>query len=123
MPEESAKRSWILEVGRWASTVVVTLILASFLLGGKREKVSQKITTLEIEVGDLKTAWKKELEHITRMDLEGSVATKNFIAGYDRKQAAQDQTIKEIQSEVRHLELMNDKINRLERKVDDGHKP
>ena len=54
------------------------------------------------------------------MDLEGSVATKNFIHNYERKQASQDATVKEIQGEVRHLELMKAQIERLERTIDDG---
>ena len=35
MPEETHKRSWMLEVGKQIASVVVTLIIASFLLGGK----------------------------------------------------------------------------------------
>ena len=120
MPEETHKRSWVLEVGKQIASVVITLIIASFLLGGKRERVAQKVTTLETEMAVLKEERKAELKHITEMDLEGSVATKNFVANYEKKQASQDATVKEIQNEVRHLELMKAQIDRLERKVDDG---
>ena len=44
-----------------------------------------------------KAEWKEKDKYITKMDLEGSVATKNFIHNYERKQASQDATVKEIQ--------------------------
>jgi hypothetical protein len=63
---------------------------------------------------------KAELKHITAMDLEGSVATKNFINQYEKDQTKQWEQLKYQQTEINHLELMKAQIDRLERKVDDG---
>ncbi len=48
------------------------------------------------------------------MDLEGSVATKNFIRIYDTEEAKQDKQIEKLQDEVKHLETMKLRIERLE---------
>lgn len=121
MPEETHKRSIWLGIAERIVSFLAVFAIAFMWVGSTRQKVQQKVLTLEAEVATLKQEWKAELQHITKMDLEGSVATKNFIANYDKKQATQDDTIKELRKEVNHLELMKSQIDRLERKIDDGN--
>lgn len=120
MSEELQKRSVWMGIVERAVSFAVVFAVAFIWVGSTRQKVQQKVTTLENDMNAWKQEWKEASKHITAMDLEGSVATKNFIANYDRKQATQDATIKEIQTEVRHLEAMQWRLERLERKVDDG---
>jgi hypothetical protein len=123
MPEETHKRSLWLGIIERAVTIGLTIIIAAFFLGGKREKLTQKVGTLESDMAAWKEEWKAEHKHITAMDLEGSVATKNFIAQYDKEQAKQYEMLKELQSEVKHLEAMKAQLDRLERKIGDPPKP
>ena len=121
MPEETHKRSIWLGIAERVVSFMAVFAIAFMWVGSTRQKVQQKVLTLEAEMAAWKAEWKEANKHITRMDLEGSVATKNFIANYDKKQATQDETIKELRTEVNHLELMKSQIDRLERKIDDGH--
>ena len=120
MPEEIKKRSIWLGVAERVVSFLAVFAIAFMWVGSTRQKVQQKVLTLEADMTAWKAEWKEKDKYITKMDLEGSVATKNFIANYEKKQASQDATIKEIQGEVRHLELMKAQIDRLERKIDDG---
>jgi hypothetical protein len=52
------------------------------------------------------------------MDLEGSVATKNFITHYNKEQAQQYEQLKALQTEVKHLETMEWRLGKIERKFD-----
>jgi hypothetical protein len=73
-----------------------------------------------MEVGELKAERKEQADKITRMDLDGSVATKNFITNYNAEQAKQYDMLKHLSEQVSHLETMTWRLERLERKVDDG---
>jgi hypothetical protein len=111
MPEESHKRSSILMgIGIQLVSFVVWAIVAIFLLGGSR----QKMVTLGRDMENWKTEWKERDKQITRMDLEGSVATKNFILNYDKEQHKQYERLQKLEAEVAHLEAMELRIQRLE---------
>ena len=103
-------------IGIQLVSFVVWAVVAIFLLGGSR----QKMVTLGRDMDAWKLEWKERNQQITRMDLEGSVATKNFIHNYEKEQAKQYDRLQKLEDEVAHLESMNLKIDRLERKIDDG---
>jgi hypothetical protein len=121
MPEAAQRRSIWLGIAERVVSFLAVFAIAFMWVGSTRQKVQQKVLTLETEMAAWKAEWKEASKHITKMDLEGSVATKNFIANYDKKQTTQDEQLKNLQEEVNHLELMKAQIDRLERKVDDGH--
>jgi len=110
----SHKHSLWVGVGEKVISFVVGLVVAAFFLGTAR----QKIQTVGKEMAEWKEEWKHEKQHITKMDLEGSVATKNFIDHYNKEQGQQYKQLEALQREVKHLETMEYRLNRVERKVD-----
>jgi hypothetical protein len=116
MPEEHKRSQLWMGIGIQLVSFVVWAIVAIFLLGGSR----QKMVTLGRDMDQWKTEWKERDRQITRMDLEGSVATKNFILNYDKEQAKQYERLKHLEDQVGHLESMEMRINRLEQIVIDG---
>ena len=104
------KRSLWTGIGIQLVSFIVWAVVAIFFLGGSR----QKIVTLARDMADWKIEWKEREKQITRMDLEGSVATKNFIHNYEKEQAKQYERLKHLEDEVGHLETMELRINRLE---------
>ena len=106
------KRSLWTGIGIQLVSFIVWAVIAIFFLGGSR----QKMVTLAKDMAEWKEEWKAEKAHITKMDLEGSVATKNFVHQYEREQAKQYDRIKALEDEVRHLETMSLRIDRLEKK-------
>jgi septal ring factor EnvC (AmiA/AmiB activator) len=60
--------------------------------------------------------WKKEMApRIERMDREGTVSFSLFHIQYDKEQREQYERIKELEKEVRQIEVMKQKIESLER--------
>ena len=110
------KRSLWTGIGIQLVSFIVWAVIAIFFLGGSR----QKMVTLGKDMAEWKEEWKAEKAHITKMDLEGSVATKNFVHQYEREQAKQYERIQKLEDEVSHLETMALKIDRLEQKLGDG---
>lgn len=85
-------------------SLVLSIVFAAYIVGQRTGKV------LEID------NWRKETApRIERMDLEGSVATKNFIAQYEKEQAKQYERLKHLETEVNHLDQMELRIERLEK--------
>ena len=113
---DSNKRSLWTGIGIQLVSFVVWAIIAIFFLGSSR----QKMVTLARDMADWKLEWKEREKQITRMDLEGSVATKNFIHNYEKEQAKQYERLQKLETEVAHLESMELRINRLEQIVIDG---
>ena len=107
---DSNKRSLWTGIGIQLVSFIVWAVIAIFFLGGSR----QKMVTLGKDMEAWKVEWKEEKQHITKMDLEGSVATKNFVHQYEREQAKQYDRIQKLEIEVAHLEAMELRINRLE---------
>jgi hypothetical protein len=116
MPENHKRSSLWVGVGIQLVSFVVWGIVAVFLLGGTR----QKMVTLGRDMEQWKVEWKERNKDITRMDLEGSVATKNFIHNYEKEQTKQYERLQKLEEHVSHLELMKSQIDRLERRIDDG---
>jgi hypothetical protein len=119
MPETPKHSLWMGIAERVVSFAAVFAV-AFMWVGSARTKVNQKVTTLEIEMAELKAERKEQGEKITHMDLDGSVATKNFITNYNQEQAKQYEMLKRLSEQVSHLETMNWRLDRIERKVDDG---
>ena len=112
MAENNHKRSSILMgIGIQLVSFIVWAVIAIFFLGGSR----QKMVTLGRDMDQWKIEWKERDKQITRMDLEGSVATKNFIHNYEKEQAKQYERLKHLEDEVGHLESMELRIERLEK--------
>jgi uncharacterized membrane-anchored protein YhcB (DUF1043 family) len=107
---DNNKRSMWVGIGEKVVSFVVGVIVAAFILGGARVKVQ----TLGREMDSWKTEWKEKEKQITRMDLEGSVATKNFIANYDKEQAKQYERLKHLEDEVNKLDKLELRVERLE---------
>jgi hypothetical protein len=104
------KRSLWTGIGIQLVSFIVWAVVAIFFLGGSR----QKMVTVGNDMKEWKEEWKAEKAHITKMDLEGSVATKNFVHQYEREQAKQYERLQKLETEVAHLEAMELRINRLE---------
>lgn len=109
---EGTKHLWM-GIGEKVISFVVGVILASFVLGGAR----QRVTTLGKEMDAWKLEWKDRDKHITKMDLEGSVATKNFVVQYDKDQNKLHEQLKHLEAEVSHLDEYKLRIERLEKKT------
>jgi Sec-independent protein translocase protein TatA len=99
-------------IGIQLVSFIIWVVVAIFFLGGSR----QKMVTLGRDMDQWKTEWKERDKQITRMDLEGSVATKNFIHNYDKEQAKQYERIKHLEDEVNHLDSLELRIERLEKR-------
>jgi uncharacterized membrane-anchored protein YhcB (DUF1043 family) len=119
--QHDGKRSMWVGIGEKVVSFVVGVIVAAFILGGARVKVQ----TLGREMDSWKAEWKEKEKQITRMDLEGSVATKNFIANYDKEQAKQYDRLKHLEDEVNKLDKLELRVERLEGKQgkDGNHTP
>jgi hypothetical protein len=115
MPEELNKHSILLGIAERVVSFLAVFAVAFIWVGSARTKVNQKVTTLELEVAELKIEREKQGEKITHMDLDGSVATKNFITNYSKEQAQQYEMFKDLQGKVSHLETMQWRLERLER--------
>ena len=103
-------------IGIQLISFVIWGLVAIFLLGGSR----QRVVPLGRDMDQWKVEWRERNKDITRMDLEGSVATKNFIQNYDKEQAKQYDRLKHLEDQVGHLETMTLRIDRLEQIVIDG---
>ena len=99
-------------VGEKVLSFVIGVVIASFFLGGAR----QRVNTLGKDMDNWKVEWKERDKQITRMDLEGSVATKNFIHNYEKEQAKQYERLQKLEEEVSHLDKLELRIERLEGK-------
>jgi hypothetical protein len=94
-------------------TFVLTAVATIFLFG-------RQIGSLRQELDDL-VAWKKEAAPaITRIDRSGSLSFENFRINYEKEQAQQYSQLKDLQTQVNHLETINLRIDRLEQRVGDG---
>jgi hypothetical protein len=119
MPEDSKRSQLWMGIGIQLVSFVVWAIIAIFFLGGSR----QKMVTLGRDMDQWKQEWKERDKHITKMDLEGSVATKNFVTQYEKEQAKQYERLKHLEDEVSHLETMELKIDRLEKRLGEDGRP
>lgn len=90
------------------------LIVGIFYVGGTRQKVQQKITSLEDKVAIIEQHEKEQNELITKMNLQGSVATTNFINNYELEQGKQYKRLDKLEEQNSHLENLSYRIKRLE---------
>src|SRR4249920_3794329 len=88
------KRSLWTGIGIQLVSFIVWAVIAIFFLGGSR----QKMVTLGKDMAEWKQEWKDEKQHMTKMDLEGSVATKNFVHQYEREQAKQYERLQKLET-------------------------
>jgi hypothetical protein len=95
---------------RWLA-IVLPLAVAAFSVIGFIYAVGQrggKITEV--------VEWKKEVApRLERMDREGTLSFSQFHAQYDKEQGQQYERLKELEKEIRQIEVMKQKIEQLER--------
>jgi hypothetical protein len=106
MMNESGKHSTRVAIVSALVSLVLSIVFAAYIVGQRTGKV------LEID------RWKTDTApRIEKMDLEGSVATKNFVKIYDADQAKQYKRIEKLEEEVSHLDKLELRVERLEGKV------
>jgi hypothetical protein len=99
-------------VGIWQAALglFVGLIVSSFIFGRSTGDLRQKITDV--------VEWKADtMPRIEKIDRGGSISFENFKQQYDKEQSQQYVEINKLKEAVSHLETMNLRINRLERRV------
>ncbi len=106
MADDPQKHSTRVAIVSALVSLVLSIVFAAYIVGQRTGKV------LEID------HWKRDTApRIERMDLEGSTATKNFVRTYEVEQAKQYKRIEHLESEVHHLDTLELRIERLEKKV------
>jgi hypothetical protein len=113
---KSRKHNVWFGIGEKVVSFVIGLVIASFFLGGARQRVS----SLGKDWDEWKLEWKDWKQQITRMDLEGSVATKNFVNHYNEEQRKQYMRLDKLEEQTSHLETLEHRLEVVERKVNDG---
>jgi hypothetical protein len=113
---KSRKHNVWFGIGEKVVSFVIGVVIASFFLGGARARVQN----LGRDMENWKTEWKERDKDITRMDLEGSVATKNFINHYNDEQRKQYSRLDKLEEQTSHLETLEHRMEQLERKLNNG---
>lgn len=90
-------------------TFILTVIATIFLFG-------RQVGTLRQELNDV-ARWKLEAgPRIERMDRGGSISFENFKTTYDLEQAKQYKRLEELEKEVKHIQTIELRIERLEKR-------
>ena len=107
--DEGSKHSTRVAIISACVSLALSVVFAAYIVGQRTGKV------LEID------SWKKETApRIEKMDLEGSVATKNFIKVYENEQAKQYKRLEKLEEQVSHLDNVELRLDRIERRIEDG---
>ena len=115
---------------KWLA-VIIPILSAAFAVVGFIYYIGQRGSKISEVV-----EWKKEMApRIERMDSTGTISFSLFHAQYDKEQAQQYERIKELEKEIRQLEVIKQKVESLERaqldrnpryqppRKRDGHEP
>lgn len=112
MPIEEHRKSLWMGIGEKVISFVIGIVIASFFLGGAR----QRVTTLGKEWDDWNTSWKTvHNPRLERMDSQGTLSFQHWKGSYDKEQTQQYGRIQKVEDAVSHLEAMELRIERLER--------
>jgi hypothetical protein len=100
MPETEKQALWI-GIGKQVISGMVGALVASFLLGGARQKV--------VAVGKDMAEWKEEWKtvhkpHIDRMDSVGSLSFDHWKLGYEKEEKRTDDRLKTLETEMKELQ-------------------
>lgn len=109
MPETLEKHS--LWVGIWQAALglFIGIVVSAFIFGRQAGDLRQKINDV--------VSWKAEAgPRIERMDRGGSISFENFKTHYDAEQAKQYKRLDELEKEIRHIQTIELRIDRLEKK-------
>lgn len=87
-------------------SLVLSIVFAAYIVGQRTGKV------LVLEKWQNETA-----PRIERMDRQGTVSFEYFLTHYKEEQGKQYARLKALEDEVRHLETMQLRIERLEKRV------
>ena len=108
------KELWV-GIGRQFITFIAGVICAAFILGRNSQKINAMIDWQK----DVTQRYKSDVgPRIERMDRQGSISFDNFHKQYEKDQATQNGRIGKLEDEVRHLETMQLRIERLERNAE-----
>ena len=95
---------------KWLA-IIIPILSATFAVIGFIYYIGQRGSKIAEVV-----EWKKEMApRIERMDAQGTLSFSLFHTQYDKEQAQQYEILKELQKEVRQIDLMKQKIEALER--------
>jgi hypothetical protein len=110
--DESTKHLWT-GIGKQVLSFIVGVIVAAFILG----KNSQKVNDVLLWKAEVTQRWKTDVApRIERMDRQGSISFENFKVNYDLEQGKQYKRLEKLEQEVSHLETLNFRVERLEKK-------
>jgi hypothetical protein len=109
--DNNNKHVWV-GIGKQVLSFVIGGIAVAFFLGGREAKIN----TLAADTENWKRQWPEEKSRIERMDSQGTLSFKFFREDYEKTQAQQFQQIKDLESEVKHMENLRMRIEQLEKK-------
>lgn len=108
------KELWV-GLGKQLITFVAGVVVAAFILGRNSQKINEMLAWKQ----DVTQRWKTDVApRIERMDRGGSISFENFKANYELEQAKQYKRLDKLEDAVNHLETMNLRIDRLEKRMD-----
>jgi hypothetical protein len=112
---QDTKHLWA-GIAKQALSFIVGVVVAAFILG----KNSQKVNDVLLWKADVTQRWKSDVApRIERMDRQGSISFENFKTNYDAEQAKQYKRLERLETEVAHLETLNFRVDKMEKKIGD----
>jgi hypothetical protein len=95
---------------KWLA-IIIPILSAAFAVIGFIYYIGQRGSKIAEVV-----EWKKEMApRIERMDAQGTLSFSLFHTQYEKEQAQQYDRLKELEKEIRQIEVMKQKIESLER--------
>jgi hypothetical protein len=111
MAENNVKHPARIAIVSAAVSFFLSAIFAAYIVGQRTGKV------LEID------SWKKETApRLERMDAQGTLSQQYFLKTYSEEQGKQYERLKKLEEQVSHLETMEWRIDRMEKKIGDPPK-
>jgi hypothetical protein len=111
--DELHRRSLWIGISQAALGLFVGIVVSAFIFGRQAGDLRQKINDV--------VAWKTEaMPRIEKMDRGGSISFENFKTHYDLEQAKQYKRLEDLEKEIRHIQTIELRIDRLERRIEDG---
>ena len=97
--------------GMWQAALglFIGIVVSAFIFGRQAGDLRQKINDV--------AQWKAEAgPRIERMDRGGSISFENFKTHYDIEQSKQYKRLDKLEKEIRHIQTIELRIDRLEKK-------
>jgi hypothetical protein len=104
-PNGNGKTKW-LAIGLPLLAAIMAVLGFMYGIGQRGGKITEVVE------------WKKETApRIERMDSKGTISFELFHIQYDKEQAQQYERIKELEREVKQIEVLKSRIDTLEKKL------